>query len=158
DPGYAAYQKINELNQLGGEMLELGFPADAVRYYGELLQSQQALEQGQRYFGNAEYIVQQARSGLDRALQGLNRDSLAQPMRALLKPGGSIDSGGQALDLVLLVHPRELDRALVTSLFASVARSAAKSKDLLAELKARLKGLLDEYPKDFSVQAAAALV
>ena len=38
-PGYLAYKRINDLSFVAGELLKMGYPADAVRLYNDLLSS-----------------------------------------------------------------------------------------------------------------------
>jgi tetratricopeptide (TPR) repeat protein len=154
DPGYAAYRRIESSLSIGQELINLGFPADAVPLFDRVLSDTDNLNMARR-FGNQDYILNRLRNGLNQGLQGLNDKTLAPTVRALLRPAGG--GNGPALDLVLLVHPREVDHAAVTSLFAEAVRKASRRPELRSEIRSALAGLMDKYPKDLSVHVAAAL-
>ncbi len=61
----------------------------------------------------------------------------------------------QALDLVLMIHPRELDKATVRSLLAE-SLAACDGKQLAA-LDEPLEALRKSHPDDLSVAIATAL-
>lgn len=156
DPQYAAYQRLNDLNAIGAILLEIGYPADAARVYNEILGSSDLIQSAQPYYGNNDYMLQQARSGIDRSLQGLTKESLAPTLKTLLEPQpGRKD---EPLDLVLMVYPRELDKAAVTSLFSSALDMAATKPELLAEVKSGMEGVVKDHPTDLPALTAAALV
>jgi tetratricopeptide (TPR) repeat protein len=155
DPGYQAYRRINDMSFIAGELLTSGFPADAVRVYNDLLASPEDIQAAQRYFGNSDHITQQAEQGLRNSVDGLTPRTLAATLQTLLKPRD--DRPDHTLDLVLLVNPRELKQAAVTSFFETALKSAADQPALLKEVKAKLEGLMKQYPEDLSVQTAAAL-
>ncbi len=157
DGNYAAYRRVENATALGRELLELGYPADAVPLYGSLLADSETLRAVEQFYGGGSdnYMVTQLRQGLSQAMRGINGKTIAPTVRTLLKPGGG--TGGDALSLVLLVNPREMDRAAVTSLFAETTKAAAKTPALLAELKKGLADLSAKNPKDFSVQIAECL-
>ncbi|MDR3638922.1 MAG: DUF1583 domain-containing protein [Isosphaeraceae bacterium] len=154
DPNYAAYRKVESTIAIGQELLDLGFPADAVPLYNEVLSKPDTLRLLANY-GNQEYITKQLREGMSRGLRGLDEKTLAPTLRSLLKPGPGRE--GQAVDLVLLVYPRELDRARVMSLFAEALHTAAKKPELVAEVRATLADLAKKRADDLSVLIAQAL-
>ncbi len=155
DPNYAAYRRVESIVSMGNELLELGFPADAVPLYNEVLSHSETMRLIANY-GNEEYTKRQLREGLSRGLRGLDDRSLAPTLRAMLKPGQ--DHGGQAIDLVLLVTPREIDRARLTSFGAEVFKAASKKAGLAEEMKKSLAILAEKTPGDLSVLTASALV
>ena len=63
----------------------------------------------------------------------------------------------QAVDLVLLIHPRELDKAAIRSLFADSVAAGARDPKLLRSIEEPLKSLRERNPDDLSVRIAAAL-
>src|SRR5262249_9729897 len=67
----ATSSRVSELNAVAGFFLEIGFPADALRVYNEVLGLADAVREAQPYLGNSDYVLHQARSGADRALGGL---------------------------------------------------------------------------------------
>jgi hypothetical protein len=117
------------------QLAELGYTADAVPLFAEAIALGDAIgPDAPNYIGNREGIVRQARDGLSLALQGLDPDRLVATVRRLLEPPPGEDSKDknkntspagpghpardQAVDLVLLIHPRDLDKAAVKSVFA----------------------------------------
>jgi tetratricopeptide (TPR) repeat protein len=170
DPQYAAYRRINDLNSIGTQLLELGYPADAVRVFNEVLGDDERLQLVRQWYGGREQFTDQAVQGLNRALQGLNAETLGRTLRELLKPpvnatptsetvarSASEGANGPAVDLVLIVQPRDLDRALVSSMLASAIQSAGATPELLTEVNASVEKLLEQHGQDLSVQIAAAL-
>jgi tetratricopeptide (TPR) repeat protein len=156
DPQYAAYQKIRRTSSVGQELLNLGYPADAVPMFSEMLADTETLRTAERFYGGSDYMTRELRQGLDRGLKAMtNAKTLGSTVRGLLKPG---DFGGQALNLAILIHPRELDRAAVASLLDETIRPAVKQPDLRAEIDAAAAKLSAERPKDLSVAVVAALV
>ena len=155
---YEAYQRIESLNSVGRELIDLGYPADAVPLFNEALSDPEALRMVAQFYGGGSdnHIARQLREGLNKGLGALNEKNLPQTVRALLK--SSNGPGGQALDLVLLIHPREADRALLRSLFAESIQSAASHPELRAEVKSQLDTLAEKHPKDFSALIPSALL
>ena len=158
DPAYATYRRIESLSSIGRELIDLGYPADAVPLYNEALSDPEALRMVARFYGGGDdnYVARQLREGLNKGLGALNEKNLPQTVRALLKP--STAPAGQAIDLVLLIHPREADHAVVRSLFAESISAATSKPELRSEIKTQIDALLAKHPKDFTVQIAAALV
>src|SRR5262249_17237521 len=139
DPGYGAYQKINTLNAIGDQLLELGYPVDAVRLYNDVLSDTGRLAQANRFSG--DYVKQRAQQGPARALGELKPDTLAKAVRELLSPKNDPKATGPVLDLLVLVQNRDLSRASLSSMMASTLKSAMDRSELQAEVKSRLAEL-----------------
>ena len=157
DPNYAAYQKIEQVGSLGTQLVELGYPIDAIRLYSEVLDNDEVM-QAAKQFGDT-YTIQQAREGYAKAQQAFKPETLSRTLTTLLAPRKPADkhSDGSALDLVLIVHPRELGRAELNGLLGRALREGAGSNEIKQVVNARIADLLVQYPDDFSVQIAAAL-
>jgi tetratricopeptide (TPR) repeat protein len=156
NPGYAEYRRIESLGSIGRELIELGFPVDAVPLFDEALSDPEMIRRASRWMGGDDsYMLRQLREGLSQSLRGLNEKTLPQTVRTLLNPSSGAHNG--TLDLVLLIHPREADRAALRSLLDEALRSAAKRPERRSEVKTRLDELVAKHPQDFSVQVAAAL-
>ncbi len=165
---YAGYQRMQNATAFGQQMLELGYPADAVRFLDEILGDTEAVEGTKQVYGGQEdnYMLRQARQNLDQALKGLSAANLARTLQALApspRPADPKAKGPRPLppvDLVLIVSPRELDKSAVTSLFAEALKSAVKAKDAkaIADLKATLERRAEADPKDLTTAIASALV
>src|SRR5439155_12945678 len=67
DPGYAAYRKMNSIMSAATVFQELGFTVEAVRMYAGLLDDNDTLELGQRYWGGGGRT--QVEQGLKAALK-----------------------------------------------------------------------------------------
>ena len=141
---------------IGSELLKLGFPADAARVFNDLLGSRDDMNAAAPYFGGSERMVEQAEQGLQSSLYGWTASSRASTLQTLLKPVA--DNRGDALDLVLLVNPRELNKAAVLSLFEAALTPPSDQPALLKEVQSSVEKLVKQYPDDISVQTAAALV
>ncbi|MBX6312290.1 MAG: tetratricopeptide repeat protein [Isosphaeraceae bacterium] len=156
-PQYAAQQQIQNLNQAAALLFEMGYPADAVRVYTSILSDAEMLQAAQGWRGGDNWLTQQTEQGLARALRGLNSQTLAPTLRALVQPAAEAKPGLPTIDLVMLVHPRSMDQATVTSLLAEAIARASHQPELLAEVRGELAKLADRDPSDFSVPIADAL-
>ena len=155
DPNYAAYQQVQNRNSVGQQLLELGYAADAAKIYNELLADSESFELAQQFGGS--YLKQQVEQGMAKAMQGLKPDGLRRAVDALLKPAGKEAGDGAAIDLMLMVQPRDLARAELTSMLAGVLKSAGSVPDAQELANSRVKQLVSDHPRDFSVQIAAVL-
>jgi len=177
--GYAAYQKLQNNLAFGQQMVELGYPADAVRFFDEILGDAEGLAASRQWNGNQDQMTQQATQGMDAALKALTPENLAKTLRALVPPPAETGKGPTPpVDLALIVQPKELDKAAVTSLLArtlgaprrggknglldllGAVRSGTKIEDprFLGEVKAVLARRAEADPKDLSTAIATALV
>ncbi len=161
--------RLAALPILAGELVKLGYPVDAVPLYHEALALAEAPDTGALPRGLVSVVrsSQQIRDDLDRAVGTMARAELAafagrQIADAGTSEGEKTGDGDKAaaprdqvLDLVTLIHPRELDAANVRSLLAeSIAACDANETAALAE---PLSGLHRAHPDDFSVSIAMAL-
>ncbi len=150
----AGMQLRHEVNEIARDLLSLGFPADAVSIYNGIYSNPETMREISAD-GMARFTLDQMHKGMNQALGGLDDRTLAPSLRALLRPGQ--DNGGQAIDLVVLVNPRELERAELVSFGADILRAASKQAELAAEMKTALAVLASRSPNDFSVVAAQSL-
>jgi tetratricopeptide (TPR) repeat protein len=165
DPGYAAYQRIQNTTSLANGFTEMGYPIDALRLCSELLDDSETLDAAASF--NGPWMKQQAEQSLKNALKGLNPETLTQAVRDILTPlpnhpgkaanGSAGKSDAPALDLLLLVQPRELPDTLLTSQLERALHEAAKKPEARAQVQAACRQLLAERQRDLSVQIAAAL-
>ncbi len=158
DPNYASYQKINEFMQLASLMVEIGYPADAALFYSEIANDTDAINNARQWYGNTDQLSNQIRQGLTQSLQGMGKETMERTVRTLLTPKPDAKPGEPRLDLVLLCHPRDLDKAGVICLFAEAVKSLKDSKEFDAEVHATMAKLVADHPNDLSVQAAAAML
>ena len=146
---------MHALGSAAAKLLELGFAADAVSLYNQsLAMAREIPPNAPRYFGNTEGMIRQYRDGLTRALEDLQPDDLAASLTRLVETSQSPDSkkspdstkdaaktklkeGEQLLDLMVMVHPRELDKAAVRSLLADAIAAPAASPSSAGETKAQ---------------------
>lgn len=163
DPGYAAYQRIETNVSIGQQLIDLGYAADAAKLYNDLLANPELFAQAEAWNnGMGDRLKKQAEQGMSKALAGLKPENLRRAVDALLQPAekpgaGKPRDGEPAIDLVLLVRPRDLSHAELTSMLAGVLKAAGAVADAQSAAATRLKQLVSDYPRDFSVQIAAAL-
>ncbi len=165
--GYLEQIRMQRLGSAAGELLKLGFAADAAVLYNESIALAKDIPaDSPNYIGNRDGLVRQHRDGLTRGARG------AQARR----PGGEShpndrrlrscdpkknpdanqtfsadEEGDPLLDLAVLVHPRELDKATVRSLLADTVAAAAtgrrptrrKARDQLRHAR----GVAEESPR-----------
>ncbi len=175
DEDYVNQMRMSGLAAAARELTQMGFAADAVPLYSEALAAAESIsENGPMYIGNRDGIIQSARKGLDQALQGLKGEQLVQTVRGLLEPPAEVKGPGkpedrskpaatkpghrdQAVDLVLLIYPRDLEKAAIHSMFADSVSAGARDPKLIAAIEGPLKSLREHNPDDLSVRIAAAL-
>ena len=161
---YVAQMRMQGLAAAARQLVEIGFPTDAVPLYNQVLAAAESItENSPNYIGNREGVIQSAGKGLDQAMQGLQDEQLVRTVRGLLeppakargkdqgegqpKPASATPKGrDQAIDLVLLIHPRELDKAAVRSLFADSVAAGARDRRLLESIEGPLKSLREHNP------------
>jgi predicted Zn-dependent protease len=184
DQDYIQQMRLMALSTVAGKLAELGFAADAVAFYDEALALEREIPRsGDNYIGNREQIARQCREGISRTLDSLKDDELKGTLDRVLaaekgdtaRPGPTADKGpgpnarkakkpAQAVNLMVLIHPRELDKARVRSLVAESIAGPSKgavppdrAKPLEAAARA-LEAMRKEHPDDLSVGIAEALV
>ncbi len=155
-PGFAEYQRARDLSAMGEQLLQLGYPLDAVRLYRDVLADGARLQAAMNWGDSS--MKQQAEQGLGRCLQALKPEALPQVLRGLTRPEKDAKAAGPSLDLVLLVRPRDdLLKAQLVSMPAEALRLARARPELLAEVRVGLGKLRAQHPRDLSVHLAAAL-
>jgi hypothetical protein len=157
-PMLEAYRKLSSLSGLGTLYLEVGDPADAIRLFDELIGTADELQLAKTYpipiyYPKADSLIRQAREGLDQAFQLTDKATLDATRERLLKP----KDPKKTVDLLLVVNPREIDKATIRSLLAGCLESAGREPETLTQVKARLDELVKANPGDFEVQIARAL-
>ncbi len=155
DPGYAAYQRIQNATSLANGFTEMGCPIDALRLCNDLFNDGETLEAAANW--NGPWMKQQAETALNNAIKGLTPETLADAVRDVLTPRPDHKGDASALDLLLLIRPHELPDARLTSFLERALHEAAKKPEMRAHAEETLGKLLAERPRDLSVLIAAAL-
>jgi tetratricopeptide (TPR) repeat protein len=156
DPGYDAYWRINSSTQVANDLLEMGYPLDALRLYNELLQDEEVFTMAQNWGGWGQR--QNVEQSMQSALKKLTPETLPATMRELLTPRTpALPPPAQALDLILVLQPRELPDAAIISIMEKALRAANKTSSLREDIRKRLAALVADHPEDISVQTTAAL-
>lgn len=158
DPGYQAYQYLNTRINAARELVSLGYPADAVILLNAAAGDTTRIQASEQFSGGR--FKQQLEQGLSQALKNLNSDALVETLRDLTSPKADRSSTEDkpSIELVMLVQPRELNKASVTSMLQVALQSAHKDKKLLAEVDSNIDKLAQKDAEDFSVAIAAALL
>src|SRR5262249_35741416 len=52
NPGYAEYRKIQNLSEIGRDLVELGYPVDAVQMFSEVLDDEAIMQAAQQWGGD----------------------------------------------------------------------------------------------------------
>ena len=164
--------KMQALDCVARELMGLGFAADAVPLLIEAVSLAEAIDPNSVPPAVATLEVIQSpaqiRQHLNAAIQGLDTALLAPLAGRLIAetievintnkdatPSKQSRPRDQALDMVLMVYPRELESATVRSLLAeSIAACDARQ---LAALDLPLESLRKAHPDDLSVAIARAL-
>src|SRR5262249_55218470 len=110
DPGYTAYRKINNGQACARLLDELGWPGEAVRLYGALLDDNTSMELANQYYGGGYSPRVQVEQALRQTLKRLKPEALPAAVRELIQPKAD-PKGGPALDLMLVMPDRDLSKA-----------------------------------------------
>jgi tetratricopeptide (TPR) repeat protein len=172
---YIRQMRVQNLTSVARQLATIGFAAEAVPFYSEAAAAAAAIGPDEpNYIGNLQNLVQQARDGLDAALHDMEAGQSEETVLRLLKPepekakeepkgggaGGAAPKASrrdQAVDLALLVHPRDLDKAAVRSVYAESLAACARAPEQLKRGEATLDELCGRFPDDSSVRTASAL-
>ena len=163
---------MQELDSVARELLSLGFAADAVPILSEAVSVAEAIDPNSplpaAFAGDVIQSPEQIRQHLNAAIQGMNPTELAPLAGRLIAEANEVPpmnkdasrpkpakGRDQALDLVLMIYPRELDKAALRSLLAESL--AACDAEQLAALDLPLESLRKAHPDDLSVAIATAL-
>ena len=192
--GYIEQIKMQGLGSAAAKLREMGFPADAIALYGESLAVARTIpSEASNFIGNRQSLVNQYQSGLTQALEEIQPADLTAAVSRMLQSAEVADSGNgdsknassnrassralhekgtkkkpdQFFDLMILVHPREIDKATVRSLLAEAIAAPAPApqsghseaeKHGRDQLAAALELAATKYPDDISVAIARALL
>ena len=188
---YVQQMKMQWLGLAADQLRQLGFTADAVPLYSQSAAIAREIgPNAPNYIGNLEMLVKKYRDGLTTALEDIKPEDLAATMTRMIKASQLADSPqksaanvadgkgepakpkvkkpDQFLDLMVMVHPRELDKAAVRSLLAdAVNPPSSKATDAAAradsqkgrdDLAAALESARTQNPDDLSLAIAVALL
>ena len=138
---YIQQMKMQALGSAADQLRELGFAADAVPLYSQTAAiAREIAPNSPNYIGNLEMLVKKYRDGLTTALEDIRPDDLTSAVTRMIESSQRVDlpkradpnaakekaeaakpkgkKPDQFLDLMVMVHPRELDKAAVRSLLA----------------------------------------
>ncbi len=148
---YVQQMKMQALGMAADQLRELGFAADAVPLYSQTAAiAREIAPNSPNYIGNLEMLVKKYRDGLTTALEDIKPEDLTTTVTRMIKSSQHVDSPktadadgadrksttakpagnkpDQFLDLMVMVHPRELDKAAVRSLLADAVDAPAPSR------------------------------
>jgi tetratricopeptide (TPR) repeat protein len=154
-----AYRQLASLVGLGSLYLDLNDPADALRVLHEVLASPDDIQVARAYpvrniLPSVDVLLAPASEAINRALNGLTHEMLPLTFESLVKP----NDPNRPVDLQLVVHPRELDKATIRSLLLAALELASRDPATLSKVKADLDSIVRSRPGDFEVRAAIALL
>ncbi|MFO0956939.1 MAG: tetratricopeptide repeat protein [Isosphaeraceae bacterium] len=160
DPNYAAYLKVNSALQGGQALIQLGFPADAVRLYRAVQLDTATLQSASQFFGSADQVTAQLRNATDNAIRSLQGEALARAVQTLAGADPGTARAAGRVDHIILIQPRAFPQGTIVSLLDEALRAAAKQGQT-TELSAARNELIAvgrQAPDDLSAQAAVAMV
>ena len=164
NPGYGEYQELRNAEAVASELLKMGAPIDAFRLYNEALADSSKFEAAQRWGGGSR-MKERMESGLKKARDALTAEALETALQQWIRPrtesNAESSKSEPAVDLVMLVQPRVLSEAAVTSLFQMAVNTAGeneKGTSILEKARAGLGKLREDGAADLSVYVADALV
>jgi tetratricopeptide (TPR) repeat protein len=159
--GYLAYLKLTQAAIVGQQLVELGYPVDALRFYVEVLEDEGLPEAARQYVPAQQYenYIRQLEQSIESTRKSLVSDkNLAGTLATLLEPRPAAERKPRdpAVNLLLQIYPRELKAIRMTSPVEATLR-AASTAVMKRTADERIAGLLEEYPDDVSVQIVAAI-
>ena len=170
--GYLEQRRMQSLGSAAGELLKLGFAADAANLYQESIAlAKEIPADSPNYIGDREGLLRQQREGLTRAIEEVKPDDLAATLTRMLADPQTADpktpaeakKSDQLLDLAVLVYPRELDKATVRSLLADkisapIGASSPDQTKARGKLADALEASRKKHPEDLSMAIAETLL
>lgn len=148
--------RFQRISSLGQSYLTLGHPVEMIRIYAKMLADGVPADLVAQW-GSVAFDVM-IQSSIQNGLDRIDRDTVAAAVPGLVKPADSSSASAPALDLVLLVHPRQIESGEVKSLTATVLQVARERPELLGPVRQALTPLVESRPRDFSVQIARTLL
>ncbi|WP_345682688.1 DUF1583 domain-containing protein [Novipirellula caenicola] len=158
DPGYAAYQRLENEKWVAGKMLEMKFPVDAIRIYRKLLDHPEALASAKQYSGRtAEYHVEMLEKGMSKAVASMDGSNANELVSQLLVDPESSDSSHSAIDLMLSIpDAKDLANQRMKSSLVELLTTLSKESQVSSVITDRLDQLAEQYPLDLSIAVASA--
>ncbi len=158
DPSYAAYRRIQDGMTVAQLLNELGYPAEAARFYNDLANDPDSITNARQYYGNSDQILLQVRRGMEQSLGQMNAQTAERTVRTLLTPRPNRKETDLVLDLVVLCHPREIDKTGMLCVFAEAVNPKTATSAIRTEAKELLAKLEKAHPTDLSVLTALAIL
>ena len=147
---YEAYRTLQELENVGNELLTLNRPIDAIRIFNRAAADRKSQEAAKNYWN---------RKGDDhfqkltqKAVESLSKLPVGQLLDDLIPGPESLPSSSEpAVELGILVQPETLNAATVKSLVAEVLLSGKISADEREAALKRLATVAEARPEDCSI-------
>jgi len=162
NPGYGEYRMLENQKSVAEELLKQGFPVDAFRLYSEALAAPEKIEAAKRW-GGGDRLKTDLSKGLAKAQNAITAESLAAALRDWLAPTSVAPSqdAQSIVDLAIVVQPRALETATVSSFFQTALQTVAMKGDaaeVIREAAASLAELRTEGEADISVIIARIII
>ena len=157
DRDYQAYQRVRNAISMGKEFREMGFPADAIKIYQQMLSRTEDLTTSQRYGGGN--MKQELNKGMQTALADLKPETLPDLLSPTKIEVVSKDEKGkekkteivQGVDLLLVLDSRELDKTKMSSALVNLMASLGSKPELLEKTKVAVLEATSKQPDDFAL-------
>lgn len=156
--GYWEYRQIQDGIAIAQDFVRIGDPIEAIRVYQDLLSNRERIQIASTYYGGGDQFSRQIDQGMKAALKALKPEILPAAVGLMLTPAKITETNKSAIDLMLSVDARNLEKMALTSVFATSAQSLAKNPAARAAAQTKAKELVATAPKDVSAHVAAAIV
>ncbi|QEL19722.1 DUF1583 domain-containing protein [Limnoglobus roseus] len=157
--GYWEYREIQDGLAVAQDFARLGDTIEAVRQYQQLLSNRDRLAIANSYYGGgSDQFTQQIESGLKETLRKMKPEALPAAVNTLLTPQKTTEANKSALDLMVTVDARNLEKTALASVFATAAQSLAKNPEARKAAVEKAAATQAEHPKDLTVAIAATIV
>ena len=158
DAQYASYQRTENSLFAATKLLEMQYPVDAVQLYRQLLDDENTLRTAAQWNGNeAEQYVNQAKTGLSKAMGSLDSAGAADAITQLLVINDAPKEGVARLDLMPVIPSiSNIGSESIDSGMVKLLVTLAKDEKVRTAIDARLTTLQTEHPSDLSIAIVLA--
>ena len=186
--GYVAYRQLEGLRGAGEQMLELNYPVDAVRFFNQAMSDGPKMDAAKQYYGSSTYYLDRMKKGMEKAKKALTPEAVKVALRDWLRPprkrqtkatedDSKVNSGKKSarppkstksqarksvVDLVVMIQPRTLDKATMTSMFQDAVKitveNSGTEENVIDEALKQVEVLRKDYADDVSVYVADVLL
>ncbi|MEX1042272.1 MAG: DUF1583 domain-containing protein [Pirellulaceae bacterium] len=153
DSNYQAYLQFQNVGWVAEQLLELGFPGEALRLQQSMLSNKDLADRASQVGGNsAQQYQEQLKTGIRSAITALASGDNPLRVEDFLAVSEDLQPGQPALEL-MLQFPRgeELATTTISSSMGDLFALLAEKPEIAASLERHLLKLSEQYPDEVSI-------